>query len=796
MATEARATAESRVRLHADITGAVQGVGFRPFVYRLARELDLCGWVLNGERGVELEVEGPRTSVERFALRLGREVPARAVVADVAYRWAEPRGYADFRIVHSRRNGAPTLFVLPDIATCDACRAEILDPTNRRHRYPFTNCTNCGPRFSIVRALPYDRVNTSMAGFDMCPACQAEYDDPADRRFHTQPNACPACGPGLALWTPDGRTVAGGVWATEAAAAAVLAGRIVAVKGLGGFHLIVDANDNSAIMRLRARKGRYEKPMALMVPDLDTARRLCEVDREAEKALTSYVAPIVLLLRRPDAAVAEGVAPGNPYLGIMLPYTPLHHLLMRELGVPVVATSGNLGGEPICTDEADALLRLGGIADLFLVHDRPIVRHVDDSVVTLHGTRLLPLRRARGMAPLPLRLGTDSPTVLAVGAHLKNVIALAIGSRAFLSQHLGDMDTPRGMDAFRNVVADFMTLYDARPAAVVHDLHPGYPTTRWAREATGGARRIAVQHHHAHLAACLTDVGATEPALGVTWDGTGDGGDGTVWGGEFLLGDARSAVRVATLRPFRLLGGEVAVWQPRRVALALLAELSDEVWTAPGELAPVAGLPDADRVVLRRMWQTGLNSPWCTSAGRLFDGVAALAGLRQRVSFEAQAAMALEFAADTTVHDAYLLPVQERGTGPPGPGNPPLQKREAGSHGSVSPPVPDAPGLLELDWRPLIEAILRDIRRGVDVCVIAARFHNALAAAVARVAAAFEAPRVALTGGCFQNRLLAVRVAEALEREGVDVLMHRQVPPNDGGIALGQVAVARATWSE
>ncbi|HKJ92486.1 MAG TPA: carbamoyltransferase HypF, partial [Longimicrobiales bacterium] len=567
MASDAVVVGDAVVRLHAAITGAVQGVGFRPFVYRLARELDLRGWVLNDGGGVELEVEGAGPQVECFAARVQEEAPARAVIAGVTMRRGTPRGYDDFRIVHSRREGAPTLSMLPDMATCGACRAEIFDAADRRARYPFTNCTDCGPRFSIIRALPYDRAHTSMSGFRMCPVCQAEYDDAGDRRFHAQPNACPDCGPAVSLWAPDGGTLATGATALDGAAAAVRDGRILALKGLGGFHLIVDAASEEAVARLRERKGRYEKPLALMVPDLDAARRLCRVDAAAADALTSHVAPIVLLPRLPDAGVAAGVAPDNPYLGVMLPYTPLHHLLMWALQLPVVATSGNRGGEPICTDEHEALLRLGGIADAFLAHDRPIVRHVDDSVVAFHGPRMVPLRRARGLAPLPVRLPGQGPVTLAVGAHLKNVVALALGDQAFLSQHLGDMDTPRGLDAFRAVIADFLALYDARPAVIAHDLHPGYPTTRWAldavapegADAAGGttraggaggasgaddrlahARCIGVHHHHAHLAACLADAGCDQPALGVTWDGTGDGGDGSVWGGEFLLGDARS----------------------------------------------------------------------------------------------------------------------------------------------------------------------------------------------------------------------------------------------------------------
>ena len=687
---------------------------------------------------------------------------------------------------HSDDQGAKTVFVLPDIATCPDCLSEVLDPADRRHRYPFTNCTNCGPRFTIIEALPYDRPNTSMRRFTMCPACGREYKDPLDRRFHAQPNACPVCGPKLTIYDCGLNTQSG----ILAAASALRAGRIVAVKGLGGFHLMVDARNGDALARLRERKPRHAKPFAVMARDLEQARTLCEVSDEAAALLTSPEAPIVLLQRRAEAPISDEVAPGNPNLGIMLPYTPLHHLLLRELDFPVVATSGNLTDEPICTDEEEAKVRLGGIAETFLIHDRPIVRHVDDSVTWILEGQPRLLRRARGYAPLPVTLAAPVPTILAVGAHLKNTVALSVGRQVFISQHIGDLETPEAMTAFERVIADFQHLYEATPLAIAHDLHPDYLSTKWAEQNCGlqivdcglgdhlppsignpqSAIRnlIAVQHHHAHLASCLAENGTAGPALGVTWDGTGYGADGTIWGGEFLLGDAAQFTRVAHLMQFRLPGGDAAVHEPLRVALAMLWETFGGADALEmDELAPVHALTPSERKLMGQMLRGGLNSPLTSSAGRLFDGVAALLDLHQQVSFEGQAAMALEFAADEAERGAYPLPISS-GAGP------------------------DSAGPLQVDWAPLVKGIVADLRRGVSAHIIAARFHNTLVEGIVAVAEKVGAPRVALSGGCFQNRLLTERAAGRLRSSDFEVLLHRQVPPNDGGISLGQIAVAAA----
>lgn len=753
-------------RLRLQIRGAVQGVGFRPFVFRLARDMGIRGWVINDARGVTIEAEGG--DLELFAARVAGEKPAAAVIIDVQRLWLQPAGFSGFAILASDEGGAPEAAVLPELATCRECLADFRHPADRRFGYPFTNCTQCGPRFTILTALPYDRPNTTMRRFTMCPACAAEYADPADRRFHAQPNACPACGPAVALWDERGKEIAAKGQALERGRGALRQGAIVAVKGLGGFLLMTDARDSAAVSRLRERKNRPHRPLALMVRDLDLARELCAVSAAEERLLASPAAPIVLLGKLPGARVAGEVAPGNPDLGLMLPNTPLHHLLLAPLDFPLVATSGNRSEEPICTAEEEAVSRLGGIADFFLVHDRPIARHCDDSVARVTGGEPQILRRARGYAPLPIVVDEPLPPILAVGAHLKNSVALGTGRTVFVSQHIGDLDNPQALTAFQKVIVDFLALYAARPAAVAHDLHPDYASSRWAAE-NSGLRGLPVQHHHAHLAACLAENGARGPALGVTWDGTGLGTDGSIWGGEFLLGSASGYRRVASLRPFGLPGGEAAAEEPRRVALALLWETFGASGLKRDRSAAVRAFNEQELAVLERVLRKQVNCPRTTSAGRLFDGVAGLAGLRQRTSFEAQAAMELEFAAAEGETAAYPLPLV------PGP---------AGGPEWI------------LDWGPMIEAVVADQGRGVEIPRIAARFHNALVEGVAAVARAAGQARVALSGGCFQNRRLAEQAAARLTGEGFEVLIHRQTPPGDGCICLGQVAVAAALLKE
>lgn len=796
-------TAACARRVQVEVEGAVQGVGFRPFVYRLASELGLAGWIRNTPRGVELELEGPVPALEALVRELRLAPPARAVVRELREVWGEARGLAGLRILPSERQGERVAGVLPDLATCDACMADIgLMPgsngaDDRRFGYPFTNCTDCGPRFSIIRAVPYDRSNTTMAAFELCPACRAEYEDPLDRRFHAQPTACPDCGPTVWL-EPAGAEWRGGAnlppaaprgaAAIAAAAAAIRQGAIVALKGLGGFHLVVAATDEEAVARLRRRKRRPAKPLAVMVRDLEMARAICDVPAEAAALLRSPEAPIVLLPRaagRGAIQLAESVAPGNPYLGVMLPYTPLHHLLLAELDAPVVATSGNRSDEPICTSGAEARERLAGIADLFLLHDRPIERPVDDSVVQLAAGEARPIRRSRGYAPQPVQLPAAVPPILAVGGELKNVIALSRARDVYLSQHIGDLESVEAQRAFERAIADLQRLLDVTPIAIAHDLHPDYASSRWAtRRRPAGEPApllIPVQHHHAHLAACLADSGAGGRALGVVWDGTGLGVDGTIWGGEFLLGDAAACRRVARLRPFRLPGSDAAVREPRRVALALLhAGWRGDVLGRLERSGAAGAFAEPELGVLLRMLDAGVNAPWTTSMGRLFDATASLLGIAQRVTFEGEAAMALEWAVDMHETGAYSIPVV----------------RVAGGD-DESPAAADACDgaaacLLELDWRPAVEELLADRAAGVGVPVAAARFHNGLVNAIAQVAERVGEERVALTGGCFQNRVLLERATARLSALGFEPLLHRQVPANDGGLALGQVAVAAA----
>jgi hydrogenase maturation protein HypF len=740
------------MRLRLRVSGAVQGVGFRPFVYRIARRAGLDGWVENSTAGVTIEVEGRPARLDEFRRSLETDKPPFASVLGVELAELEPLGVAGFAIRESPAAGERSALVLPDHATCADCRREIFEPGNRRHRYPFTNCTACGPRYSIILDLPYDRARTTMGRFEMCPRCRAEYADPEDRRFHAEPNACPDCGPRLALWDERGDVLAERDAALTAAAVALRLGRIVALQGLGGFHLLVDARRDDAVRELRRRKRREAKPLAVMVGSLAQAHRHAQLSPAEAALVSSPEAPIVLLRRR-SALIAPTVAPGNPYLGLLLPYTPLHHLLMAELGFPVVATSGNLSDEPICTDPAEALRRLHGIADLFLVHDRPIARPVDDSVARVVAGRPMLLRWARGYAPLPV--ATVPPgDVLAAGGHLKNTIALAKAGRAFLGPHVGDLDNASARAAFTHTIDTLGRLYELRPARIACDLHPDYGSTRWAR--SSGIPLVRVQHHYAHALACLADNALAPPALAVTWDGSGYGDDSTLWGGEFLRIGREGFERVAHLRRFALPGGEQAVREPRRAALGVLHELATDT---PSGLD--RAFSATERRVLRSMLERGINCPRTSSAGRLFDAVAALVGLLPVARFEGQAAMALEFALD-------------------------------GSRGDDGYPfaVAGARAPLVLDWEPTIRGVVRDVRDGVAAGRISLRFHNTLVEMIVAVAERAGERRVLLSGGCFQNLYLVERTIARLRAAGLEPFWHQRIPPNDGGIAIGQLLAA------
>jgi hydrogenase maturation protein HypF len=753
----------SAVRTRARVEGTVQGVGFRPFIYRVAHEQGLAGYVLNDEHGVLLEVEGDPESVRRFFARVSAEAPPLACVDAVRCETVHPVGDPEFTIRASERAGPPDALIVADSATCADCLAELADPGDRRHRYPFINCTNCGPRFTIVRDVPYDRPLTTMAPFRMCAACRAEYEDPLDRRFHAQPNACPVCGPRVRL-LDAGAAELDTDDPIAATATRLAAGAIVAVKGLGGFHLVCDAANERAVAALRARKHREDKPFALMVSDTTAAADLIEVSTQARALLESPARPIVLARRRPRAAVADAVAPGAPELGVMLPYTPLHHVLLGDFGPgALVMTSGNVSDEPIAYRDEDALARLGTIADLFCVHDRAIQTRTDDSVVRsieLSGrSRALMLRRSRGFVPARLSLPVAAPApLLACGAEQKNTFCVAKGERAWVSHHVGDLEHVATLEAFREGIDHFQRLFAVTPEVVAHDLHPDYLSTQYALE-RDGLQLIGVQHHHAHLAACLAEHRVSaEAAVGAIFDGTGYGEDGTVWGGELLIGDLLGYERVGWLRPVPMPGGSAAIRQPWRMAWAWLTEAFGEPQPLPrqmtatveqsrwSKMAPVAASPAV--------------SPLTSSMGRLFDAVAALCGLRAEVSYEGQAAIELEAAAWRAGADIGAYPATLA------------------------------------DPRPAVRELVADLRSGVDAAVVAARFHGAISAATVTALAEIAGERglgtVVLSGGVFQNRLLLQTVAAGATEAGLRVLVPEQLPPNDGGISLGQAAVASA----
>ena len=772
-----------KVRLKIVIHGAVQGAGFRPFVYRLATEMKLQGWISNSAQGVFIEVEGTKEVLDRFLLRLQKEIPPRAFIQSLEFSFLDPIGFEKFEIRESDATGAKTSIILPDIATCPDCLKEIFSPSNRRYLYPFTNCTNCGPRFSIIESLPYDRLNTSMKKFEMCPECRTEYENPIDRRFHAQPNACPTCGPQLQVWDTGGKKLAERHDALLQAVKAIEAGKIVAVKGIGGFHLMTDARNDEAVRRLRERKHREEKPFALMFPSLEDVKKECEVDKLEERLLLSPESPIVLLSRiighshfHLPASISTSVAPNNPYLGCMLPYSPLHHILMGQLGFPVVATSGNLSDEPICTDEHEALDRLHEIADVYLVHNRPIVRHIDDSIVRVMMGRELVIRRARGYAPLPITIRTQhAVSLLAVGAHLKNTIALTSDSNVFVSQHIGDLETKESLDAFHSVVADFQTMYNCKPEYIVCDLHPDYLSSKFARST--GIPLLEVQHHNAHVASCMAENQLEGEVLGVSWDGTGYGLDGTIWGGEFLLTTKTSFERVATFRPFRLPGGEKAIKEPRRTALGMLYELfGDEVFRRQ-DLPPLHAFTSTELELLNQVLLKRVNTPITTSVGRIFDAVASLIGLQQRVNYEGQAAMELEFlTAQSKTKESYAFTMDD--------GRMLIEKPVAQLENE------NQKSLTIIDWSPFINGILEDVRHNTISPIIAAKFHNTLVEIIIAVAKKIGQPRVVLSGGCFQNRYLTERAVKRLQEEEFRPSWHQRVPPNDGGIALGQLYAA------
>jgi hydrogenase maturation protein HypF len=796
--------------LHFQIRGTVQGVGFRPWIYRLARQSNLKGFVQNTSQGVCMEIEGPASEVENFVQQVRTNPPAHCVMTQCLITDILPQSFHQFRILPSQDENQHEALVLPDIASCPDCIKEIFDKHDRRYLYPFTNCTHCGPRYSIIEGLPYDRLNTSMKKFKMCRKCQDEYDDPLNRRFHAQPNACPVCGPKIALWDDQGDMIATNLETLPATVGLIKRGMIVAVKALGGFYLMADALNADAVALLRERKARPHKPLALMMPSLRMVRQYCQVSSLEGKLLQSPQAPIVLLRKAqsflvlmPDThscssfprkresmeglKVTEQVAPQNPYLGCMLPSMPLLHILLRMLNRPLVATSGNLSEEPLCIDNAEALDRLKGIADFFLVHDRPIVRHVDDSIVQVVCEGPCLLRRARGFAPLPIEIGKNCDGILATGAHQKNTVALGLGTSVIVSQHIGDLNNKISCQTFEETIGSLKSIYDAPVTKLVCDAHPDYASSRYAHQS--GPEVLTVQHHHAHVASCMAERGIAHEVLGVCWDGTGYGHDGTVWGGEFLITDGLDYHRIAHLNLFPLPGGEQAVKEPRRSALGLLFGLCDGNWQEFKDLPCVKAFDPHELIIIQRMIKQNINTPMTSSMGRLFDGIASIIGLCHQSSFEGQAAMALEFQASENFasspysykivpcHSQMIKICHSRA----------CPQASVGESGN---PLNQNNEVWGIDWFGIIQDIIEDLRAGRDATVISTRFHQTLIEIIIDVARQAGQSDIVLTGGCFQNKWLLEGAVKRLKQEGFNPYWHKQIPTNDGGISLGQMFVA------
>jgi hydrogenase maturation protein HypF len=751
------------VRRAIDVTGIVQGVGFRPFVYRLAHECNLTGLIANTPAGVTIEVQGEGDLIVRFLARLQSEAPPLAKITSISPRDIEVQTDTAFRIVSSRLDKPPKALISPDVAVCADCLREMMNPRDRRFRYPFINCTNCGPRFTIIRDIPYDRARTSMASFNMCAACQAEYDDPANRRFHAQPNACWDCGPQLQLWSADGSHVDTAEPIREAARLLEL-DAVVAVKGLGGFHLACNACSEVAVNTLRERKRRVEKPFAVMFRRAEDIERACDLDDQARKLLLSFERPIVLLPRRPGANLSASIAPHNRFLGAFLPYTPLHHLLFSNTKLDaLVMTSANLSEEPIAIDNQEAAQRLQAIADAYLVHDRDILRRCDDSVVRLAAGRSQQLRRSRGFVPVPVSIERESEPVLAVGGELKNTICVVRGSEAFLSQHIGDLENLESYKFFEEAVEHLQRILEVHPKIIAYDLHPDYFSTKWAL-AQEGMQLVGVQHHHAHIAACMAENHLDGKVIGIALDGTGYGTDGAIWGGEVLLADYIDFERAAHFEYVPLPGGAAAIHEPWRMAVSYLAKHYGKNLSSLD--LPFLQTIDARRLhVVQQMIDREIHSPRTSSCGRLFDAVAALVGVRSTVNYEAQAAIEFEMAShDSTDERAY-----------------PFALIPDGAHWQI--------GTL-----PLFQSLLSDIQRQESVTDISRRFHRGLANIFIELAGKIREQsnlnRVCLSGGCFQNLLLFELLLDGLRTKSFEVYFHSEVPAGDGGISLGQALIA------
>ena len=742
------------------IQGAVQGVGFRPFIFKLANEVKLKGIVSNNINGVIIDVEGEEQIITQFVKRIEAEKPKHSIINGLEISLLKVNGYNDFKIIDSDSRGDPTTLILPDISVCDECLAEMLDPNNRRYLYPFINCTNCGPRFSIIESLPYDRLNTSMNIFKMCDECKEEYENPLDRRFHAQPIACPKCGPQVQLLNHYGKPICENEDAISVAVQKIKDGKIIALKGLGGFQLIVNAGDDDAIRKLRERKHRDKKPFAVMFPSMEVIKHTCDVSDIEEQILNSAEAPIVLLnkksgIRNQASSISEFIAPQNPYLGVMLPYTPLHHLLMKELGGPIIATSGNISEEPMCIDEIEALERLSGIADYFLVHTRPIIRPVDDSVARVVKEKEMILRRARGYAPLPISIrNSTEENFISVGAHLKNVIAIKKGNEVFNSQHIGDLSNTEAEKYFEATISDFQKMYKVNPDFLVHDLHPDYSSTKYCLR--NNIKTIEVQHHLAHIAACYEENKLNGKCFAVCWDGTGYGFDKTIWGGEFFTYDDSDYKHIAQFRQFRLPGGEAAVKDSRRSLTGILYDIfKDDI------PYPTLSFSDSQNelTLFVKMLQKNINCFTTSSMGRIFDAVSSLLNLCHESFYEGQAAMMLEFAADETVNTYYNFSLIEGDK-------------------------------CIIDWQPMFEEIFNDLEKKIPVTEISSKFHNTLIELIITLSKRIGLKDVILTGGCFQNKFLLERTIDKLIDNRFIPHWNKQIPPNDGGISFGQAVFA------
>ncbi len=752
------------------VRGVVQGVGFRPFVYQLASKYNLTGWVCNTSEDVKIEVEGNTKSLAQLLLELQNNTPPLARIDSISHTYHPLVGYTSFEIRHSISEEGKYQLISPDIATCQACLREVFHPEDRRYRYPFTNCTNCGPRFTIITDIPYDRPQTTMHSFQMCPECQAEYDNPLDRRFHAQPNACPNCGPALQLVDAQGNQVTGSHDAIAAASQLLRAGNTVAIKGLGGFLLACDASSDTAVTLLRQRKRRPFKPLAIMVSNLDEAKNYCEISREEEELLTSPQSPIVLLQWKSDSTVSPIVAPNLKYLGVMLPYTPLHHLLLNETGLPLVMTSGNLSEEPIAKDNDEALKRLSAIADYFLVHNRDIYARYDDSVTMMEDGATQIIRQARGYAPYPIHLTFDAHQVIGCGAEEKNTFCLTRDSYAFLSQHIGDMENLETLEHFKNTVSLYKKLFRIEPKIIAHDLHPEYLATKYAQELAAeqnDVKLVPVQHHHAHTVSCMVDNGVKSSVIGVAFDGTGYGGDGHIWGGEFLIADYQGYQRMGHLEYLPLPGGAIAIKKPYRTAIGYLTTLLGDD-ALKQDLAFLQQVDTTEIEIIKKQISHKLNSPLTSSMGRLFDAVSALIGVRGEIDYEGQAAVELEMIAYEGV----------------------------GEVGGKSYPhsIIEHNGVNTIQLKELFLAITHDLQQGASKATISAKFHNSVAKIVSEacqlIAKMTGIKQVTLSGGVFQNRLLLRLVIPLLEKASFTVLTHKQVPANDGGISLGQAVIA------